>query len=88
MLRCKHYPGVTSQQIEDLGKLVAIKLNSAGRNGSDSKSCPNDLKLTVVYDPLKKVLKVSLKEKPAQLEETHIWSILDYLLIDSPKIVF
>jgi hypothetical protein len=86
MPRCKHYFGVTSEQIEDLGKFVSVRLSCTTDHAAALTGAEENLKLAVVYDPLKKVLKVSLTQNPRQLPENRIWNIIDYLMIGSQKL--
>lgn len=80
MSGCKHYPGITGQQLKNLGDLLETEFAKWAENDLDSFDVMDELKLTLVYDPLKKVLKVSLRETPDGLREAHVWKILDELL--------
>lgn len=81
MSGCKHYRGITGQQLRNLGALLETEFADWSDDDPASSAAMDKLKLSLVYDPLKKVLKVSFREKPAGLREAHVWKILDELLI-------
>lgn len=80
MSDCKHYPGITGRQLKNLGDFLETEFTKWTEDDLDSSSAMDDLKLTLVYDPLKKVLKVTLREKPDGLRKSHVWKLLDELL--------
>lgn len=81
MSGCKHYPGITGQQLRNLEALLETEFADWSDDDPAFSEATNKLKLSLVYDPLKKVLKVSFREKPYGLREAHVWKILDELLI-------
>jgi hypothetical protein len=78
MAGCKHFVGVTDRKLKNLEDLLELEFGDF----SDPvfEDVMHDLKLSLVYDPLKKVLKVSFREKPVGLQEGHVWKILHELL--------
>lgn len=76
MLACKHYGGVGKLQIKEL-KEFAIKLQISNERPQLSYPNSEDVKLKVVYDPFKQMLKVSIVNKPGELSQRRIWKVID-----------
>lgn len=80
MPACKHYPGITGRQLKNLGDFLETEFTKWTEDDLDALDAMDELKLALVYDPLKEVLKVTLIEKPNGLREAHVWKLLDELL--------
>jgi signal recognition particle subunit SEC65 len=76
MLACKHYSRVGKPQLKELKEFVT-KLQISQDQPELSYPNSEHVKLRVVYDPFKKMLKVSIVNKPGELSQRRIWSVID-----------
>lgn len=80
MAGCKHYSDITNQHLKNLEDLLETEFAYWNDDELDSSEAIDELELSLVYDPLKKVLKVRFKEKRNGLRAARVWKILDELL--------
>jgi hypothetical protein len=74
---CKHYGGITRNELVKLRKDLAKEGVNVPEGDDVSVKGPYGIELRATYDEKKETLKICITKKPFYIPESEVWKIVD-----------